>query len=351
MGVSQIAVEALTDTNMVMQKLNRYVSPNFSMIRTKAHNLLSGTVVAMYIPESKGKTHMFVKEVQYRHPSGKTKQLAYAGMIFFRRSATNNVVSPEDLEFIINRRIEHYKESIMSKIAKVVEAPADHQILVFDPAAKADGGKSYYISDSPDAMPVKGMSFTIVPSTDVEELCGWISLSKRDPTFHPSQQRLWYLYSVRDSLILTSEQMIGLFGFSLIAEVPVFFWIKSLNAEEIEACLLQLIDSTKDIRFRANAINIGAFLGKTFHSKLLKKLGDDIKKLNLGSRKFPEDPYKAICVTINQHDEDKADAETKLTELALQLSKDPRDVLEKLRAKALDCYLYARKDKYRSTTF
>ena len=185
-GVSQTTVEALTDTNMVMQKFNRYVSPHFSMIRTKAHNLLSGHVVAMYIPESKGKTHMFVKEFQYKYPSGKIKSLAYPGMIYFRRSATNNIVSPEDLEFIINRRIEHYKESIMSKIAKVIEAPADHQILVFDPTVKTNGGKTYYISDSPDAIPVKGMSFTIVPSTYIEELCGWISLSKRDPTFRPS---------------------------------------------------------------------------------------------------------------------------------------------------------------------
>ena len=88
-GLPELVASGLANTNMIMQKLNRYVLPPFSMVRTKSHKTESGDIIViMYIPESKGKTHIFIKDVNYKYPSGETKKLIHAGMIFIRRSAT-----------------------------------------------------------------------------------------------------------------------------------------------------------------------------------------------------------------------------------------------------------------------
>jgi len=346
-GLLEDAVKALTDTNLVMQKLNRYIAPPFTMIRTKRHCTESGNVITiMHIPESKGKTHIFVKDVSYKYPTGSTKQLAYPGMVFIRRSATNHVVDPEDLEFIINRRIEYYKESILNKIAKVVEAPPDHQVLIFDPCSKANNDKSYFISDSPDAIPVSGMSFTIAPRTDVEEICGWISLSKRDPSFRPTEVRLWHMYSVRNNLVLTPGQIIEMIRFSLLSEMPIFFWLKSLSADDIKSVLLRIFSQTNNMRTKTYVLNVASFLGNTFHTKVLKKLGDEAKRIYGTSRKFPKDPFEPFCSNILSVNEDTNTYEKRLTDIAISLSHGKGGAVEKWRAKALDCRLYARTDKY-----
>jgi hypothetical protein len=345
-GLKDPSVKALGNTNMVMQKINRHIAPPFTMIRTKVHTINSEfVIVVMHIPESKGKTHMFVKDVPYKYPSGEVKQIAHAGMVYIRRSATNHVVLPEDLEFIINRRIDYYKESILGKITKVIEAPPEHQLLIFDPNAKNDARNTFSISDSPNAIPVKGMSFTTPPQSDVEEICGWISLSKRDIDFQPSEERLWYIYSHRHDLVLTNSQLVEMLRFSLLAEFPVFFWMRHLTAEEIGVCLLQTLRSTKNNRIRENILGTAAFLGSRFNSKIRQTL--DRNRLSLGSRCFQSGPYAygaSYFKTLLNGDEENA--EQRLTEFASQLSQGKRDVLQKLRVKELDCRLYARTDKY-----
>jgi len=327
--------------------LNRYIEPPFTMIRTKVYTMPSSLIVlvVMHIPESKGKTHIFVKDVSYKYPSGEIKQLAYAGMVYVRRSATNQVIQPEDFELIINRRIDYYKESILGKIAKVVEAPIEHQVLVFDPNAKDKTQNTFSISDSPNAVPIKGMSFTTAPESDIEEICGWIALSKRDVSFQPSEERLWYVYSHRHDIALTNCQLVEMLRFSLLAEFPVFFWMRSLTADEIGVCFIQILRSTKKNRIRENILCTAAFLGSRYNSKIRQIL--DGNRLSLGSQCFQSRPYAyGASYFKTLLDGDDENAEQRLTEFASQLSQDKSDVLQKLRVKELDCRLYARTDKY-----
>jgi len=346
-GLSAPAIEALFNTNMVMQKLNRHVLPQFSMLRTKSHITEEGhTIVVMYIPESKGKTHMFVKDVSYKYPSGETKQLFHAGMIFIRRSATNHIIDPEDFDFVINRRIEYYKESILDKITKVVQAPADHQMLIFDPASRGHDDKSFFISDSPDAVPVKGMSFTVSPRTDTEEICGWISFSGRDPNFLPTNDRIWHMYSVRDELILTTEQKLKMVRFSFFGEAPVFYWLRSLSAQQIKPVLSGIFKQTRNMRIREEVLKVSAFLGKTFFATLLRGGGEERSRLRRNLRGFPKDPVEGYCGTMGALDDNEVHIRENLDDLVNRLSEHQGGVLEKLRARALDCRLYARRDKY-----
>lgn len=355
-GLNDQSVRILTDTNQILQKLNRYVSPHFSSIRTKDYNTSGGKIVIMYVPESKGKTHIFIKEVNYIFPSGTQKKIINPGMIFIRRSATNQVLMPEDLEFIINRRIEYFKESILAKISKVIEAPPDHNIIVFDPKSSGEDDKKFSITDSDNAIPIKGMSFTVTPSTDFEECCGWISLAQRDPTLLPSHERFWHLYSIRESFSFNQKQLLEIMRFALLLEQPVFYWIKDLFADDIKQKLTMVFDETKAISIKANCLRISAFLGKTLFSKFLKRLESDIKRIDAKCRKFPSDPFQLFHIStiesrkgdVKKHIEEefRVKLESELSINAEKYYKISPGVLEKMEAIAIDCYLYARSDKY-----
>ena len=355
-GLFDQSIRVLTNTNQILQKFNRYVSPHFSSIRTKEYSTSGGKVAIMYVPESKGKTHIFIKDVNYKFPGGTQKKMISAGMIFIRRSVTNQVLMPEDLEFIIDRRIEHFKESILKKISKVIESPPEHNVLVFDPKSSVENDHRFSITDSDSAIPIKGMSFTIAPSTDFEECCGWISLAKRDPTFLPSHERLWYLYSIRESLSLNHDQLLEITRFSLLLEHPVFYWVKDLNADDIKRKLTMVFDETKKIDIKSDCLRISAFLGRTIFMKLLKKLGTGIKRIEHKCKKFPPDPFDLFHKQLiegkkgapKEHDENefRIKLASELSQNVKNFSERAGGVMEKINAIAMDCYLYARSDKY-----
>lgn len=355
-GLHDESISVLTDTNQILQKFNRYISPHFSSIRTKEYDTSDGKIVVMYVPESKSKTHIFIKEVNYKYPSGTQKKIINAGMIFIRRSATNQVLMPEDLEFIINRRIDYFRELILARISKVIEAPPDHNVLVFDPKSLGENDQKFSITDSDSAIPIKGMSFTVTPSTDFEECCGWISLAQRDPTFLPSQKRHWHLYSIKESLSLNKDQLLEIMRFSLLLEQPVFYWIKDLFADDIKQKLTMVFDETKNINIKSDCLRLSAFLGRSLFMKLLKKLGPDTKRINPKSRKFPTDPFDLYHNLIieskkgvaQEHDEKdfRNKLESELSQKVENLYRGIGGVMEKLDAIAIDCYLYAMSDKY-----
>jgi hypothetical protein len=355
-GLNDQAVKILTDTNQILQKFNRYISPQFSSIRTKEYNTGDGKVVVIYMPESKGKTHIFVKDVNYKLPSGTQKKIINAGMVFIRRSSTNQVLMPEDLEFIINRRIDYFRESILTKIAKVVAAPPDHNVIVFDPKSSGEDDNKFSITDSDSAIPIKGMSFTVTPSTDYEECCGWISLAQRDPTFLPSHERLWHIFSIRESFSFNQKQLLEIMRFALLLEQPVFFWIKDLFAHVIKQKLTMVFDETKAISIKANCLRISAFLGKTLFSIFLKRLESDIKRIDTKCRKFPSDPFQLFHISTIEsrkgnikkcnEEELRIKLESELSKNAEKYSKKRPGVLKKMDAIAIDCYLYSRLDKY-----
>jgi hypothetical protein len=356
-GIDDETISILTDTNLILQKINRFILPQFVGIRSKKYKTDKGTIVVLYIPESKGKTHIYIKDANHRYPKGKTITFVNAGTIFIRRSATNNIIDPDDLEYIITKRIDFYKESILSRISKVIKAPSDHQVLIFDPESKSESNESYVISDSPDAIPVKGMSFSIVPNTDLEEISGWIALSKRDPFFQPSNERLWHHYLKRKKLKLNSKQKSEMVKFSLKSEVPVFYWLKNMEQDTIKQTLVKINDSTNNITLKSTVIKISVYLGKTFFNRIVKKIKtSEQDRINYNLKAFPEKPES------NFHDsfienlkgpkknfveiDFKKKIELELDKIAAGLSKRKATTREKIESEAFDCYLYSRQDKY-----
>lgn len=136
-GLTDDVAQTLSDTNQALQKLNRFVSPEFRSIRSKRFGKKEKTIVAWHIPESEGKTHIITKEGAFRSPTGETRVILHQGTTYTRRSAGNQILDPESLEDIIKRRIEHYGRPLFGAQApgpldKEVKAMVDRFIQVYE---------------------------------------------------------------------------------------------------------------------------------------------------------------------------------------------------------------------------
>jgi len=349
-GVSESVVNALCNTNLLLQKFNRHVLPKFQRIRARKAERDGKQFVVIFIPETKGDTHIVVKEGAFQQPSGEKKIVLRPGMIFVRRSASNHVVDPTDLDFIINRRIEHYGTSILDKIARVIAAPPKHEILVVDPRSTQGEHPTFVISDAPDALPVKGLSFTISPKTDEEEISGWKALCGKDREFLPRKAELWRLYAKRHDLSLTENQKKAMAQFCLLSEVPAFFWLQEIKPSEVKATLLEAVSIPASMNAKDTIVRTGAFMGKTFHGKLINKLGQDADRLSPSTRNIPTSGAKNLfhLDLLTAYKSQKSQKtfhktlEEELTELSINLSKGVGGVMKRITAAAMDCYLYTK---------
>jgi predicted HTH transcriptional regulator len=233
-GLEDSIVDFLAETNNILQKVNRYISPSFTNIRTKKYKTEDGNIVVIHIPESKGRTHIVVKEASYKYPDGRTEMVLRPGMIYVRRSATNNVMTPDDLEFILARRLDYYKESLFNRISRVVQAPIEHELVFLDANDVSKRAKGIRISDDPDATEVKGLNIAVPPKNDQQEIAGWIAMRARNERFSPGSERLWYIYSNRLTLkdTLTDDQIAELMRFNLLNNIPTFYWMQFVDDEK-----------------------------------------------------------------------------------------------------------------------
>ena len=155
----------IADTNNIQQKINRFIEPSITTIRTKMFNVDEQTVAIIYVPQSKDLTHIISKDGEFSHQSGNKKVMLRKGTFYVRHSATNHLGDSVDFEKMIERRIDQFREALMDKVAKVVHSPiaSDVYILNEDTTELDIETKQVKITDSPDAIPVKGIGFTTEP--------------------------------------------------------------------------------------------------------------------------------------------------------------------------------------------
>ena len=160
-GLTKNITDIIKDANNVHQKINRHLEPNIIGLRAKEFKIGDHSIVIIYIPQSVGITHMISKEGVFDHPSGKPKTLLQKGTIYVRRSAGNHLADSRDLSDIIERRIDQFRDALLEKVAKVVHAPASSDVFILSKDKGDKEAKRFIIEDSPDAIAIKGMSFTV----------------------------------------------------------------------------------------------------------------------------------------------------------------------------------------------
>jgi hypothetical protein len=232
-GVDENTAKVLTNTNNFLQKINRFLDPHINLLRSKELVCDGKRVVAIWIPESIGKTHLVLKDAEFEFLSGRKKNILNRGTFYIRRSGGNQLADARVVEDIVEKRLNLLKETLLSKIARVVEAPPESEIFVLSQDPTAEPHKRFIIDDAPEAIPVKGMSFTISPVTGEQEVAAWTAMWAGDSAAIPPSRTLWRWYAERDNFKLSEKLRLQLGEFCLLSDVPTFYWLRGCSSESI----------------------------------------------------------------------------------------------------------------------
>ena len=357
-GLDDEPASVLGDPNNIQQKINRFIEPPISLLRCKSYRVNNQKFVAVFIPPSLEKTHIISRDGGFKFPTGKEKIVLRKGTSYVRRSGGNHLVDSRDLDDIISRRIEHYKASLLDKIARVVEAPQESQVFMVSQDASAGPHEKFVIMDAPEAIPVKGMSFTVSPETTEQEIAAWAAMTGKDLAAVPPPAITWKWYRERKSLNLVREQKLKVAKYCLLTEVPVFFWLSGVEAKAIKEMLIETLSRRKSFDCVSEIVSVSAFLGKSFYQSVISQLGKDLERLSSTKKVFPHQGPRSLFGAdqlfpkreiSGKSLKPKEDMERELNDIA-ESAKTSRfeqpALMARWRAKSLDCYLYAQDDQY-----
>lgn len=346
-GLAAEALVLVRDADNFMKKINKHIEPPVSLIRCKHFKISTKDLTAIFIPPSHDKTHLVSKDGVFTHISEKQQTVLRKGTTYVRQSAGNHIMDSRDMDDIVNRRIDFFKHSLLEKITKVVEAPKDSEIFVLSEDKSNSEHKRFVIQDSPDAIPVKGMSFTTPPKTTEHEIAAWVAMTTRDPKALPNAAITWKWYVERKSLSLSAEQCLSVAKYSLLTSAPAFYWLRGCDATSIIKMLNEALNYDETIDSIGDIISTGAFLGLKYHQSLIIKIGKLSSRLNRASLTIPHDGPKVFFRAANIKLK-KEELENELNSIAeSSKEKESEPILkDRLRAQTLDCTLYAQDNKY-----
>ena len=361
MGLESSVLKVMQDANNILQKVNKYIEPHITQLLSKAYLKDSKDIIVIFIPVSRGQTHIFARDGLFEFESGKSGFGFRKGTLYVRRSAGNHLVDSRDFDDIVQKRIATFRESILGKIAKVVDAPQNSEMLFVTRESDADGKNRFIIEDSSDAIAVKGLSFSVSPETNEEEISSWIALHNRNRDALPPLETVWTWYRERDNLECSIKQRIDIAKLSVLSEVPAFYWLKDCPAQEIKEMLFDLLLCDISRGHYSQILCIANFLGATTFGAVVRKIGK--KKMERVARKhrkyIKEDIFSIVnmgCLRSSYKKKASESMEVFRNNLHLELNtllntniESRPDVISVFNIRALDCFLYAREDKYQIT--
>lgn len=275
-GIDEKDWKQLIDPDNIHKKVNAYIQPPLISLTSKKITSDGRSLVLVHIPESVGNTHIVVKEGKFKDNSGKEIIRLRKGEIYVRRSGSSQIIEPIDLDAIINRRINYFKDNLLNKISKIVEAPVEHEVLIIARGQEEINTeeRKYVLSNAPDAIPVKGLSTTEIPLTDDSEIATSIALFRKNFKNLPGKSLLYRIYSNRTHLALSHESFGDLVLINIVQNIPCYYWLQYLSREEI----VRILDATFErgsFFERAISLRIAGCLGKSHFMKYYKKYHDN----------------------------------------------------------------------------
>jgi len=357
-GLGDEIVRIMKDANNILQKVNKYLEPHITDLRTKSYQDDDKTIIVLFIPETANKTHMFSKDGTFTHISGKPGWAFRRGTFYVRRSGGNHLGDSRDFDEIVQKRISQFRESILGKIARVVEAPPDSKMLFVSHDPSAENVNKFIIEDSPEAIPIKGLSFSVAPETVEQEIAGWIALSKRDTKALPPRATLWQWYDKRNDLRISNNQKCMIAKFSLLLKAPAFYWIGECDNLSIKSMLVDVV-SMESLHYKS-VLCVANFLGYQTFSNIAKSIGKNINKVPIRNRKYLKDDIFSLVEMGRLSYRYKKKASESESEFRVAITHELNSMIKEIVDKklseppslkifdiiALDCYLYAREDKY-----
>lgn len=352
-GIPRSLAQLLKDCNNINQKVNRYLYPEITSLRSNEYRFNGKSIVVLHIPCSAGRTHVISKDGAYRLPSGEQKRVLCKGTFYVRRSGGNHLADARDLEDLIERRVEQFRDSLMGKVARIVEAPVESQVFVLSRDKDSENGARFVIEDSPDAIAVKGMSFSISPDGPEEEIASWAALCK-DRYDAPPASYVWTWYASRDSLGITAAHRLTVFRFSLWTGAPAYYWMRGQDRRAILEELDFAIRHRPEPTSATNMLDVAKFLGKGAHSRVVAGLGRYTERLNAASLDSARPTFDVLLGRPVRRDDpsELATAIESLDAIANAAAASGRQpgVMERSNAWELDRFAYAQLDWYKPRT-
>ena len=353
-GLTRDVADVIKDASKIQQKINRTLEPHISNIRSKEFRYESNVVVAVFIPQSRGVTHLISKQAKHELPSGDTKIALNQGTFYIRRSAANHLGDSRDFDAVIERRIDSFREALIEKVARVVKSPENSDVFILskDPDDKADG--RFIIEDSPDSIPIKGMSFAVPPEGYEEEISAWAVMYRDKSSLRPPSDEVWRWYAYRNKIQIRKNHKLTLFKFSLWDNAPAFYWIQGLKARDIKETLLEAIRRRPTGADTKQMLVVAAFLGEPYYKIALKAFGTYKDRLAPVMKTFPtQDPRIAFGMFAKSKNQTLAQLRSEkmkeLNAIALKSVEDEKEpgAAKRWSAQNIDCFLYAQDDKYK----
>ncbi|MFA4828784.1 MAG: ATP-binding protein [Thermodesulfovibrionales bacterium] len=274
-GVEEKDWKQLVDPDSIHKRINAYIQPPLTSLTSK-HLMIDGmNFIILHIPESLGNTHIVVKEGKFIDNNKKEVIRLRKGEIFVRRSGSSQLIEPIDLEGVINRRITFFKDSLLSKISRIVEAPLERDVLIIEKGQEeiTAKGNKYILSNHPEAVPIKGVSMTETPATDDIEIASSIALFRKDNENLPGLNLLYRIYARRKELTLSRDFFGEIALISIYKDIPCFYWLQFLHRDNIIGLIEQAIK--KESYFsKVICLKIAACLGNSYFNKYLAKCSD-----------------------------------------------------------------------------
>lgn len=291
-GLDENVVKVLIDTDRILQKINRHLDPPISLLRSKKFIKDQKQIIGLYIPASLGVTHMISKDGSFKYPTGKEKVVLRKGTMYVRRSAGNHLVDARGMDGIVHRRLKYFKESLLDNIAQIVEAPTESKVFVMSNDSDIEGVQKFTIANGSEAIPIKGMSFSIAPKTTEEYIAAWAVIFLENKESIPPTPVLWDWYKNRHSINLSEEYRIIVAEFCVFStKVPPFFWLQKCSSNVIKEMLKDALKNKSSVLQISTIQKIAAFLGKGFYNSISK--GNNSSKKY--SKKYPRKGPKSLC--------------------------------------------------------
>ena len=346
-GLPRKVAEEMENVNNIQQKLNRYLDPELEHVRSKKFRVNGKYIVLMHIPQSHGRTHIISKDGTFSLPSGKKKTLLHKGTFYVRRSGSNHLGDSRDLDSIVERRIDQFRDALIDRVARVVKAPTESEVFILTQDSNDTEARRFIISDAPESLAVRGMNFALALEGPDEEIAACSVLEQSNSSFELPAGMLWKWYSIRRELNIQKAHRLSIFKLSLWRNAPSCYWIRGLSSTEIGKALLEALEHRPDNDGVKMMLVVASLLGRSVYAKSLKALGSYREKLAPRQRAYPaKNPKQSFCgfrrlsnQTEAKFKKEKLKELNDIAKFAASRNCEPA-IRKKWTAQKIDCYLY-----------
>ena len=162
-GLREDVFEFLSDANNILLKINRFINPQITNINILPIEINSKLYILIHISKNVSTTHIVEKEGAFKGKYNNKIILLRKGEIYVRRSGQSVIATHSDFEELTKRRFENYKDEIFNNIEKIRYLDSNQEILVRGKDVEGSSKQVYKLSDSSNAIPVKGLPSTTSP--------------------------------------------------------------------------------------------------------------------------------------------------------------------------------------------